>query len=55
MNDIDKEFQEYIERRTKYAVEVARRTNLIDMDRAFLNLLQAQWAREFWFNQCMEK
>ena len=55
MNDVDKEFREYIERRTKYAVEVARRTNLIDLDYTFLNLLQAQWMSEFWFNKCMEK
>jgi hypothetical protein len=55
MNDIDKEFREYIERRTKYAVEVARRTNLIDLDYAGIALLQALWAREFWFNKCMEK
>ena len=55
MDDIDREFQEYIERRTRYAVEVARRTKLIDLDYAFLALLQAMWAREFWFNKCMEK
>ncbi len=46
--DIDEEFREYIERRTKYVVEAARRTNLIDMDYVALTLLQAMWAREFW-------
>jgi hypothetical protein len=47
-------FQEYIERRTKYAIEAANRSKLIDMDYAFLALLQAQWAREYWFNKALE-
>lgn len=57
MHDTDREFREYIEHRTRYAVDVAARKypGLIDMDYAFLTLLQAQWAREFWFNKCMEK
>jgi hypothetical protein len=53
MNDIDREFQEYMAQRTKFAVDRAKKDNLIDMDRAFLNLLQAQWARDFWVNKCV--
>jgi|DEB3_MinimDraft_2_1074329.scaffolds.fasta_scaffold164639_1 hypothetical protein len=57
MDDIDKEFREYIEHRTRYAFDVAARKypGLIDFGNGFLELLQAQWAREFWFNKCMEK
>lgn len=55
MDDINKEFQEYIERRTKYAVEVAQRSKLIDFGNGFLELLQAQWAREYWFNKCVQE
>ena len=57
MHDTDREFREYIEHRTRYAVDVAARKypGLIDMDYAFLTLLQSMWAREFWFNKCMEK
>jgi hypothetical protein len=53
MKDIDREFQEYMAQRTKFAVDRAKKDNLIDMDRAFLNLLQAQWARDFWVNKCV--
>ena len=55
MKDIDREFQEYMAQRTKFAVDRAKKDNLIDMDRAFLNLLQAQWARDFWVNKCVEQ
>jgi hypothetical protein len=53
--DTARDFHEYMARRTQYAVDVARRTRLIDMDYAFLTLLQAQWAREYWFNKCEAK
>jgi hypothetical protein len=55
MKDINREFQEYMAQRTKFAVDRAKKDNLIDMDRAFLNLLQAQWARDFWVNKCVEQ
>ena len=57
MHDIDKEFREYIEHRTRYAVDVATRKypGLIDLDYAGIALLQSMWARKFWFNKCMEK
>lgn len=44
-------FHEYMARRTKYAVDVAQETKLIDMDYATLSLLQAMWAREYWVNK----
>lgn len=44
-------FEEYINVRTRYAVQVAQRTNLIDMDYAALALLQSMWAREYWMNK----
>jgi hypothetical protein len=44
-------FHEYMARRTKYAVDVAQRTNLFDIDHAGLALLQAMWAREYWINK----
>ena len=44
-------FHEYIAYRTKYAVDVAQRTKLIDMDYAFVALLQAMWAREYWLKK----
>ena len=47
-------FHEYMAQRTKYAVDVAQRTNLLDMDYAALSLLQAMWAREYWFNKAQE-
>ena len=42
-------FNEYMEYRTKFAVERAKASRVIDMDYAFLSLLQAMWAREYWF------
>jgi hypothetical protein len=42
-------FNEYIEYRTKFAVERAKASRVIDMDYDFLCLLQAMWAREYWF------
>lgn len=44
-------FHEYIEYRTKYAEDVAKRTKLLDFDYAALALHQAMWAREYWFNK----
>jgi len=42
-------FSEYIEYRTKFAVERAKASRVIDIDYSFLSLLQAGWAREYWF------
>jgi len=42
-------FHEYMARRTKFAFDRAQRDNLIDIDYAGLSLLQAMWAREYWF------
>ena len=42
-------FDEYIRYRTKFAVERAEVSQVIDMDYGFLALLQAMWAREYWF------
>jgi len=47
-------FHEYMARRTKFAVDRAQRDNLIDIDYAGLSLLQAMWAREYWFNKAQE-
>jgi hypothetical protein len=44
-------FHEYMAYRTKYAVDAAQRSKLIDMDYAFLALLQAMWAREYWLKK----
>ena len=44
-------FDEYIAYRTKYAVDAAQRSKLIDMDYTFIALLQAMWAREYWFKK----
>lgn len=44
-------FHEYMARRTKYAVDAAQRTNLITIDGAGIALLQALWAREYWFKK----
>lgn len=41
-------FNEYIRYRTKFAVERAEVSQVIDMDYGFLALLQAMWAREYW-------
>ena len=42
-------FNEYMEYRTKFAVKHAKASRVVDMDYAFLSLLQAMWAREYWF------
>ena len=42
-------FNEYIEYRTKFAVDRAKASRVIDMEYDFLSLLQAMWAREYWF------
>ena len=44
-------FHEYMAYRTKYAVDAAQRSKLIDMDYTFIALLQAMWAREYWFKK----
>ena len=44
-------FNEYIKYRTKFAVERAKASQVVDMDYAFLSLLQAMWAREYWFSK----
>jgi hypothetical protein len=44
-------FHEYMARRTKFAVDRAQRSGVIDMDYAFLSLLQAMWAREYWLTK----
>jgi hypothetical protein len=48
----DMPFEEYIAYRTRYAIGVAERTKLIDVDYEAIALLQAMWAREYWFNKC---
>lgn len=44
-------FYEYMARRTKFAVDHAQQSGVIDMDYAFLSLLQAMWAREYWLTK----
>lgn len=44
-------FHEYMARRTKFAVDRAQRSGVIDMDYGFLSLLQAMWAREYWLHK----
>jgi hypothetical protein len=44
-------FEDYIALRSKFAVDRAQRDNLITIDYAGLALLQAMWAREYWFNK----
>jgi hypothetical protein len=47
-------FDEYMARRTKFAVDRAQRHNLFDIDYAGLALLQAMWAREYWVTKNLE-
>jgi hypothetical protein len=47
-------FHEYMARRTKYAVDAAQRSRVIDIDYGFLSLLQAMWARDYWINKTNE-
>ena len=47
-------FHEYMARRTKYAVDAAQRSRVIDIDYGFLSLLQAMWARDYWINKAGE-
>ena len=42
-------FNEYMEYRTKFAVERAKASRVINMKYDFLCLLQAMWARDYWF------
>lgn len=51
---LDLPFHEYMARRTKYAVDVAQRDNLITIDYAGLVLFQAMWAREYWLHKVQE-
>jgi hypothetical protein len=48
-------FQEYMARRTKFAVDRAQRDDLITIDYSGLALLQAMWAREYWINKNTEE
>lgn len=50
-NLFDLPFHEYMARRTKYAVDTMQRTNLVTVDGALVALMQAGWAREYWFNK----
>lgn len=47
----DLPFEKYIEIRTRFAFARAARDNLITIDGAGLALLQAQWAREYWYRK----
>lgn len=47
-------FDEYMARRTKFAVDKAQEHNLFDIDYAGLALLQAMWAREYWVTKNLE-
>jgi hypothetical protein len=47
-------FHEYMAQRTKFAVDRAQRDNIITIDYAGLALMQAMWAREYWFNKTGE-
>jgi hypothetical protein len=40
-------FDEYIRYRTEFAIERAKTSGVIDIDYAFLSLLQAIWARDY--------
>jgi hypothetical protein len=44
-------FHEYIAYRTKFAVDRAKASRVMDMEYGFLSLLQAMWAREYWFSK----
>jgi hypothetical protein len=44
-------FHEYMARRTKFAIDRAQRSGVIDMDYYFISLLQATWARDYWVNK----
>ena len=44
-------FEDYIQYRTQYALDVAKKSKVIDMTGDCLALLQAGWAREYWFNK----
>lgn len=48
-------FHEYMARRTKFAVDHAQRSKVIDMDYAYLALLQAIWARNYWLHKNQSK
>lgn len=48
-------FHEYMARRTKFAVDRAQRSKVIDMDYAYLALLQAIWARNYWLHKNQSK
>ena len=47
----DLPFDEYIKYRTEFAVERAKSSGVIDMDYTFLSLLQASWAKDYWFTK----
>ena len=41
-------FHDYMAYCTKYAVDIAQRTRLLDMDYVAIAMFQALWAREYW-------
>ena len=47
----DLPFDEYIKYRTEFAVERAKSSRVIDIDYTFLCLLQASWAKDYWFTK----
>lgn len=47
----DLPFHEYMALRTKFAVDHAQRSKVIDMDYSFLAFLQAIWARNYWLHK----
>ena len=49
-------FHEYMARRTKFAVDKAQQYNNPDLcSPGAITMLQAMWAREYWFNKNEEK
>ena len=51
LNLFELPFHEYMARRTKFAVDRMQRDNLIYPEYGFIALLQAMWAREYWFKK----
>jgi len=47
-------FEEYMAYRTKFAIDRAQRDNIITIDRTLMDLMQAMWAREYWFEKVEE-
>ena len=56
MNDIfQMPFEEYMAYRTKFAIDRAQRDNIITIDHTLMDLMQAMWAREYWFKKVEEQ